>query len=231
MPYYQYKIENRLADGANDRNKDTSHARLLTKTPSVENLDQFFHYFPTAYLVILIRDGRSVVYSMMNSFDWDFEFAVHRWVKAAEIICEFDFKNKGKNNNYIIVKYENLFTDRENELRKLMNFLNLDPEKYDFDQVIHLPVYGSSEIKKTEGWIHWNAIKQNDNFEPLKRWEDWDKKLHNRFNWIAAEAMNKLGYPVETTKVFSCVEKIRHRWKDFKFKEKNKKESIGKGPG
>lgn len=231
MPYYQYKIENRLADGANDRNKDTSHARLLTKTPSVENLDQFFHYFPTAYLVILIRDGRSVVYSMMNSFDWDFEYAVHRWAKAAEIICEFDFKNKAQNNKYIIVKYENLFIDRENELRKLMNFLNLDIEKYDFDQVIHFPVYGSSEVKKTEGRIHWNAIEQNDNFEPLKRWEDWDKKLHNRFNWIAAEAMKKLGYSVEPTKAYSFMERIRHRWKDFKFKEKNKKESIGKGPG
>ena len=49
--------------------------RLLTKTPNVRNLERFFSFFPWARLLILVRDGRSVVQSGMDTFGWDFDRA------------------------------------------------------------------------------------------------------------------------------------------------------------
>ena len=51
--------------------------RLLAKSPSVRNLHRFFTFWPDARLVILIRDGRSVVQSCMRTFGWDFDLAAH----------------------------------------------------------------------------------------------------------------------------------------------------------
>lgn len=47
--------------------------RVLTKTPSIRNLGNFFKLFPHARLLILIRDGRAVVESSVKSFDEGYE--------------------------------------------------------------------------------------------------------------------------------------------------------------
>ena len=42
--------------------------RLVAKTASVRNVDRFFTFFLRAHLLILVRDGRSVVQSCMSTF-------------------------------------------------------------------------------------------------------------------------------------------------------------------
>src|SRR5947209_13766565 len=42
--------------------------RLLTKTPSVRNVEHFFDFFPDAQLILLVRDGRTAVDSYVRSF-------------------------------------------------------------------------------------------------------------------------------------------------------------------
>ena len=42
--------------------------RLVSKSPSVAHLERFFTFFPSARLLILVRDGRSVVQSAMDTF-------------------------------------------------------------------------------------------------------------------------------------------------------------------
>ena len=44
----------------------TGERRLITKTPSVNNLGFFFKLFPRAHLLVLLRDGRSVVESSIQ---------------------------------------------------------------------------------------------------------------------------------------------------------------------
>lgn len=234
-PYYLYNIEaeisdkekdktidreiSREKDREKDRGKDISRSRLVTKTPSVENIDQFFKLFPDAHLVIIVRDGRSVVFSGMKSFNWGFEYAAGRWAKAAHAIHEFDRKHKDSGKKYLVLKYEDVFTDRAATLRKLMTFLDLDCDAYDFDQATNLPVYGSSEVKNTENRVHWKAI-QTDDFQPLARWHVWDPAMHRRFNWIAGDAMKKLGYQIEEHPQTMALDKIVNLWKDFSIKVK-----------
>jgi hypothetical protein len=52
--------------------------RLVTKTPSVQNLPLVFKLFPQAQLLLLVRDGRAVAESGVKTFrTWTFEKATH----------------------------------------------------------------------------------------------------------------------------------------------------------
>ena len=40
-------------------------------------------------------------------------------------------------------------------------------------------------------------MKKRKDFNPLERFRSWNRKKHNRFNWIAGSYMTKLGYDLE----------------------------------
>ena len=173
----------------------TGERRLITKTPSVHNLGYFFKLFPRARLLILLRDGRSVVESRIVSFGGIYEIAMRKWAEAARIILHFDQANKDSNLRYMIVRYEDLCTDLEPELRRILAFLELDVETYDFHVAASLPVTGSSELRRQgEEAIHWKPVKKTAAFDPLNRGNGWSQALHERFNWIAGPYQRRLGY-------------------------------------
>lgn len=152
---------NRVGEGMRD-------ARPLTKTPSVRNIDQFFTLFPESHLIILIRDGRSVVESGMRTFDWSFEQAVHRWRKAARTVLEFDDREEN-DGPHRIVRYEDLFRDTVGRLKRLFEFLHLDPSAYDFEAAVDAPVRRSSTYGQNEGDVDWEPVEKEEGFNPLRR--------------------------------------------------------------
>jgi hypothetical protein len=139
---------------------------LITKSPSVKNLDHFFRLFPDAYLLLLVRDGRSVVESGMKSFGWTFEDAVRRWNRGARKILEFVDHYRGSDKRFLLVRYEDLVSDTEAALRKVFTFLNFEPDHYDFEAAKNLPIFGSSESKASHGNVHWNKVEKTERFAP-----------------------------------------------------------------
>ena len=85
----------------------------MTKSPSVRHLDRFFAFFPRARLLILVRDGRSVVQSAMDTFGWDFERACRAWAEAANTIDRFQQSESARADRWRIVRYEDLIDDLE----------------------------------------------------------------------------------------------------------------------
>jgi hypothetical protein len=168
--------------------------RIVTKTPSVHNLALFFDLFPSAYLLILVRDGRSVVESQLKMTGGSFELAVHRWAEAAEVILRFDEAMKGSGLRYLIVRYEGLWNHLPDELNRIFDFLDLDPEVYDFNAAGNLPVRGSSVFGRGSGKVHWLPVERTADFNPLARWTHWNRLMHKRFNWLAGRQMRALGY-------------------------------------
>lgn len=168
---------------------------VLTKTPSVVGIGNFFELFPNAYLIILVRDGRAVVESGIKSFDWDFRPAVRTWAKAAKAILEFDKIYKASKFKYRIVRYEDLYNNTFEQIKHLLDFLELDTSVYDFNAVKNLPVRGSSQLSKDfNGKVHWSPVEKNRYFKPLERWAGWNDQMHARFNRIAANYLRQFGY-------------------------------------
>ena len=101
-----------------------SPKRLVTKSPSVdENLPLFFKLFPQAYLLIIVRDGRAVVESLVKSFDCSYEVEIRRWANAVRILLQFEEEIKNTNYKCLIVKYEDVYNQTEQELRRIFSFL------------------------------------------------------------------------------------------------------------
>ncbi|MGD9009939.1 MAG: sulfotransferase [Desulfobacteraceae bacterium] len=170
---------------------------LLTKAPSVRGSDYFFDFFPDCYLIVIIRDGRAVVESGVRSFGWNYEQTMQRWKAGAQTILRLKEKCKNSNHKLLIIRYEDLFLDEKKELLKIFDVLGLDPEKYSFESTASLGVTGSSDIRKQNDSVHWQVTKKAKDFDPLSRFKNWDKKRHERFNWIAGSLMAEFGYDIK----------------------------------
>jgi hypothetical protein len=176
---------------------------LITKTPSTENIDSFFKYFPDEYLIIITRDGRSVTESASKSFNKPSTIAMQEWNLYAEKtikIMDSDLKNK----KLLIVKYEDLHKQTAKEIKRVIKFLGLDDEAYNYSSVDNAPIIGSSDLSK-EGEVHWNPTKKTDSFNPNNRWENWSNFKHSRYNWIAGKSHKDLGYEVLEAKKLALI--------------------------
>lgn len=171
--------------------------RIVTKTPSVANVSHFFSFFPHAYLMIIVRDGRSVVASGMSGFGWHFETATRAWAQAAREIIAFNKKNKNYEDRFQVVHYERLNEKTAEELDRLLRFMGLDVSRYDFNAALDTPVYGSSFSKGESDQVTWKPQEKKSTFESNARWKSWSRFRHQRFNWIAAKEMRALGYELE----------------------------------
>lgn len=172
---------------------------LLTKTPSVVGAEHFFDLFPDDYLILLVRDGRAVVESGVRSFGWNHEDATRSWASKAKTILALKEKYKNKSEKLLLLKYEDVVKDEKTALLGIFDFLALDPDRFDFDRIKSLGVIGSSETKKEGGAVHWRRVEKKQDFNPLGRFSHWDRKKHDRFNWLAGHAMTQFGYNLETT--------------------------------
>ncbi|MPZ76520.1 MAG: hypothetical protein GEU77_08340 [Deltaproteobacteria bacterium] len=169
--------------------------RLVTKTPSVRNLPNFFKLFPRAYLLILLRDGHALVESRVRSFGESYETAMRKWADGAEAILRFTQGAGRVPSGYLIVRYEDLWKQPEKELRRIFAVVGLDPDKYDFNAAINLPVRGSSTFHgKDEQSYHWMPVEKTADFDPLSRANRWSRSTHERFEWIAGDKLASLGY-------------------------------------
>ena len=188
-----------------DINTKRTSRKFVTVTPRVNNLDSFFKIFPRAHLLILVRDGRSVVESGVRSFSWDYQRAMRTWAGAARTILCFDKEMKGSNNKYLIARYEDLYTNTVAEMTKILTFLGLDVNKYNFDRAVDMSVCGSSELKSTGSKIHWTPLDKPKSFNPLARWRCWSRSKHERFNWIAGHHIEKFGYAKQEYKRYQFI--------------------------
>jgi hypothetical protein len=164
---------------------------LVTKTPSVSNLE-LVSLFPGARALVIVRDGRAVVESSVRSFGWDFETVAFNWARAADVIISA----RQSGTSFLLVRYEDLVLNLQQELSQIFSFLEIADTVYDFDAAASLPVRGSSTLKTEDGAVHWGNTDKPADFNSLKRWEDWTASEHERFNSIARTQMAALGYEV-----------------------------------
>ena len=138
-----------------------------------------------------------LVESDVRTFGWSYERGMQNWARAAKNILDLQEKISGTDKKLIVIKYEDIYLDEKLELTRIFDWLNVDPEKYQFEHAKNIGITGSSELKKKEGKVHWKVIQKDKNFNPLNRAEKWSKRRQDRFNWIAGKYMRALVYKIE----------------------------------
>jgi len=169
--------------------------RLVSKTPSVRNIEKHRKFFPGTRFVLIVRDGRQVVESYARSYGWtNYEYLIRRWNDGACTVIDLMRQDARHAGDHIIVKYEELYTDTERGMRRVLDFLGLDSTIYDFERAACLPVRGSSVFRGEKKELHWAPVERTTAFDPLDRAAGWGRKMHERFNWLAGGSMRALGY-------------------------------------
>lgn len=177
----------------NARKAEGGAVKIVTKTPSVRNLDCFPRLFPGLPLLIVVRDGRDVVESNVKSFDYDYSAEMHDWANSAQTILQFVEAMGESGHPYMLIKYEELFGDTQEMMEQILRFLNLDREQYDVSSVDNLPIRGSSELRR-QGRLHWKPVEKTADFNPIGRWSNWPSDRIAEFDRIAGRQMEALGY-------------------------------------
>ena len=189
-----------LGDGLVSFLREDRGRRLVTKSPSVHRLDRFFAFFPTARLLVLVRDGRAVTRSAMETFGWGFERAARAWAQGADEIRRFrETYGDAHPERWRLVRYEALVEDLDVELPEVLRFLELDLDRYDMGAARTLPVRGSSWFFGEGGTaVHWEPVEKDPDFLPTERWRSWTPERLERFEWLAGDRLRYLGYGSNT---------------------------------
>ncbi|MBS1522335.1 MAG: sulfotransferase [Bacteroidetes bacterium] len=166
---------------------------LVTKTPNVNNLKNFFKLFPNERLLILVRDGRDLAESNYLTFKHPREETIREWANAARSIFRMQEKWSKEGRKFLVVKYEDLYQDTELEMKKILSFLGLEGSKYDFDKALNAPVIGSSVFQRN-GEVNWQPVTKTEEFNPMSRSAGWSRWQHERFNWLASNELKLFGY-------------------------------------
>jgi len=189
--------------------------RLVSKSPSVRHLGRFFTLFPGAHLLLLVRDGRAVTRSAMDTFGWSFERAARAWASAADEIERFRRGDTDTSMRWTLVRYEDLVDDLDATMTGVLRALDLDPDAYDLEAAHALPVRGSSFFfGDGRSSVHWEPVPPGPGFAPADRWRDWDRVALDRFEWLAGKQLRDLGYPMHRSGR-SAGERARHLGRDL----------------
>jgi hypothetical protein len=176
---------------------------ILVKTPSPVNVQLAPLLFPRSPVVLLIRDGRAVAESTRLSWGTPIDETARQWAENGRLMLNFLRNDGGSTLPRLLVRYEDLVTDTEAQLRRLLKGLDLDAERYDFDRAAALPVRGSSVLRGGADQVHWDPISRTPDFDPIRRHHGWGCEETERFAAVAGDVLAEFGYqppvPLEDT--------------------------------
>lgn len=170
--------------------------RMLLKVPDVQYLQNFYAVFPHENPLLLMRDGRDVVNSTVNSWpDRRFDEVCALWDKSARMMLAFENRYSRNSHTYLSVKYEDVVKSPDGFAKSTCEIYGLDYGTYPGDKIKELPVRGSSsDVSKDGTQTAWKPVDKPKNFNPVGRWKDWPDSRKRAFKRIAGQTLMDTGY-------------------------------------
>jgi protein-tyrosine sulfotransferase len=154
--------------------------------PDVNSLAYFAYLLPFERPLLLMRDGRDVVASMVRSWDFPFHEACIQWNRGARIMMAQ--QKLHADDGWKIFRYEDSVNDTRRFIEEVCKYCSLDSARYPYDRLGEVPVVGSSEFKP-EGRVTWEPIAKPSGFKPVGRWQGWTPKQMRIFKRIAGRTL------------------------------------------
>jgi hypothetical protein len=187
---------------------EDSSRRVVVKEPSAARLRTFLQFVPEARPIVLVRDGRAVVESGVKGFGWSYERGMRIWRnRARELLTVLEEPHVSE--RVFVLRYEDLVGDQGGSLRKVFDFLGLDPEIYDYESVARIPVRGSSFARK-DNKVTWMPVQAEAPAAQSPSWSSWPAARQFRFWHLAGREMLALGYPEQRPP--GSANPLRHVW-------------------
>ena len=167
---------------------------MLFKFPFVHYLRLFRTLFPRDYLLLVLRDGRDVVASSLQTFGSGFlkkNFSDYckEWDYATRCILKYAQGGTFQNSRTIVVKYEDVYQDPEKNIRRILGTLPLNAKRFDFQNIRNEPIRGSSSLRDKHGKVIWRPQEHPETFNPIGRWANWPSSLKSKFKKSAGQSL------------------------------------------
>ncbi|MBX2982315.1 MAG: sulfotransferase [Flavobacteriales bacterium] len=137
--------------------------RLVTKTPSVTNLNRADILFPNVKHVIMVRDPMDIAASAYNSWKIPVEQTLREWYAAC---IEIDRFCRQTRTDYILLRYEDLLNEPLIVFQDVIDRLGLEMPDDVWDRIRDMPLYGSSD----DG-ANWTVTPKSDVFRSTNKWK------------------------------------------------------------
>lgn len=170
--------------------------RMLLKIPDVQYLNHFYTVFPHETPLLLLRDGRDLVASTINSWPGRrFDEVCQLWANSARMMLAFQRQYPREEYGYLTMKYEDVVLAPEAFVTAACETYGLDQSIYPYGQIKDLPVRGSSTVKELQrGGVSWDPMDKPDNFKSVGHWSEWSPRQKTIFKRISGQALIDLEY-------------------------------------
>ncbi len=172
----------------------------VIKMPSVQHLELFNSLFPRDKLVIVVRDGRDILQSTLDSWKDSRTFmrsesAIAReYAAAAKEITAFTSRSKSDEKlNFHLFRYEDYIASPSESATELYTLLDLNFDESVVTSSATLPLRGSSTAMG-DAPLDWEPKQKPLDFQPTRKWKQWTTQRKNLFSSIAGQALKDLGY-------------------------------------
>ena len=163
--------------------------RWVEKTPGhVHEIPKILSVFPKAQFIVILRDGRDVACSIKER-NGDFYFGVERWLQDNLAWLKYE------NAKFVyVLKLEDLTHNPEEELKKLLLFLDLNY----YDDLLNYHKEKRNFFNNATEKQHITKRKYQVNAPLQKNTNRWKKEMNEEesryFNKKAGKLMQHLGY-------------------------------------
>ncbi|TWT33778.1 Sulfotransferase domain protein [Posidoniimonas corsicana] len=178
---------------------ESKHTRLIMKTPRPWGIENFDLLFPSAKLIIIVRDGRDTVESASRSFTYaPPRHWMRQWRNGAKTLLEFMATHRGAaGKNWTFVRYEDLVEHPRRCIPQILAFLGVDDGEFDWTKFDMLPLRGSSTHRGSKRALHWEQVPKPAGFRPIDKWRAWSWWRKAQFKWIAGRELIDFGYATD----------------------------------
>ena len=168
--------------------------RMLLKIPNVQYLNFFYKVYPCENIILLMRDGRDLVSSTIRSWpNKDFSEVCQQWKDCADIMLRFKRDHLNSKTGCMYTRYEDILKKPDVFVKDAGTILNLDLNRYPFNEIENISVRGSYTLKKDKN-VTWDAMVKPKNFKTTRHWDNWSKSKKDIFKKIAGETLIEAGY-------------------------------------
>lgn len=174
---------------------------MIARTPLAVNLGTVPKLFPNSRVLILLRDPRDLAESFVKSFGGNYREIARKWRIAAGEVDTFLKEDRWAREHALLVRYEDLLLHLEQEIRRILTFLELDAVDYDFCAARRTPVLGSSTFRGKAQELHWRPLPVTPLFRPLERSRDWPEERLREFESVVGGLLRSFGYLPRHSKV------------------------------
>lgn len=161
--------------------------KTIQNTLYIDYLDKIFD---KPKYVHVVRDGRDVVASFLKSkLQPDLLKAANRWNSTIDYLMKYSKKNSSR---ILEVKYENLVSDPEKEMRKICKFLN-----FSFENAMLLQDVKSKKPADINYEHHQNIVNPI-NIQSIGKWKSYfSASEKEEIHKLLGKNLMKLGYKIQ----------------------------------